>query len=1214
MYCKKCILVNWGNIPNSEFEFGPVNLFSGASGSGKSTAADALQTIMTAAHENLYSFNPGQDESSQRSRKKQVRTLPSYVLGCDDGSYSRPRNTDGYIVCIFHPTKGETGDVFSTVISVRAYLELNGQNRQARLDQSLYLILPTIELTLEHFVRHDTGSGQYVTPITDIVSLLTKEFGKSFVEVYNNKKGAYLKRLYGAFKGSQAAVSDREAKHAARTFSNFMAYKPVDSINDFVAQEVLGPKDLSEDIKQVSDLMKTIHGMEEETRQVIRSITNLELADNYADAYIQSWTDQCLLEYTEITRQLRLKQKEYLQALNNTQENDSKKEETKRNVKANSTTKKQLEDQRIDLIAKRKGISVLDDKDKLEASIANIKQTLAGQAKPLLEQNHLFSENFKNFKKLQHKLTESDIGVEIPTLDSNKFHSQLTNALAMGDDTGIDAKVILNGSWDNISELAPKLEELVSTELLHHEIVNFLHDKTINQANESIRDQVFSLTSKRKEQQDKTNQNLKSKALEIQKIENKSISYPFYVEQALIAIESECPNAKPSVLCDYIEVIDPKWQMSIEGYIGGNRFSIIVEPKYEAEAIRIIRSIKGRRNNARVIQSSKVLRDGERSTTPRNSIIEIMKFEHKVAEYYIKASYGNVICVNSENELAQTGRGVTANGLGSGGYSMYRCDIDDGDLVFGQGARDRALKAKREQLITLEDQSQISEKHYREVVDIFERIEKVKFVNCADVVRLMLEQYQSLKKSEQQLANLDLSDFEELEVALYIANDAYEKNEQVGQSLQQALGQLNEKSKQLDTVKESVIKEQNSLQAQQDLREQAVLEISKSYVSFECEKSLEESEKNAESAGETLNFKDEISKHGDQIIEHERKLNEIIVSHNQTSRLSNTIAYNLSFDQRNDFSFFSSIIGIKRQVESIYNGLKNNVLIGKHEKIRDLRDSFNTAFVTNLCHSIFQSINDGKRVLDDLNVELKHHRFGSDQEVFYFGYKWIPEFKEYHRFFKEVIDMPNLGDGSSLFDAELSAKSCEIRDKLLSLLLDNDEQVGFRELKRISDYRKYREYEIYKEPLNKAKIALSTYGTGSGGQLETPAYIIRAAAVTSAFRFNEGNTHCRMVIVDEAFSKMDENRSKEVINYLTETLGLQLIFIMPSNKSGPFMDLISNQIVFSKCPSEEIIGELNTQVLVDRKVCNQEKIKDLWANHRKIIRYQGEIDFLEGIV
>ena len=35
MFLKKFIYVNWGNIPATEFEFGPINLLSGGNGSGK---------------------------------------------------------------------------------------------------------------------------------------------------------------------------------------------------------------------------------------------------------------------------------------------------------------------------------------------------------------------------------------------------------------------------------------------------------------------------------------------------------------------------------------------------------------------------------------------------------------------------------------------------------------------------------------------------------------------------------------------------------------------------------------------------------------------------------------------------------------------------------------------------------------------------------------------------------------------------------------------------------------------------------------------------------------------------------------------------------------------------------------------------------------------------------------------------------------------------
>ena len=104
-----------------------------------------------------------------------------------------------------------------------------------------------------------------------------------------------------------------------------------------------------------------------------------------------------------------------------------------------------------------------------------------------------------------------------------------------------------------------------------------------------------------------------------------------------------------------------------------------------------------------------------------------------------------------------------------------------------------------------------------------------------------------------------------------------------------------------------------------------------------------------------------------------------------------------------------------------------------------------------------------------------------------------------------------------------------------------------------------------------------------------------------------------MVIVDEAFMHMDENRSRNVIDYLTRTLGLQLIFIMPTSKAGPFLDLISNQFVFSKVPSTQKVGELTTRVLVDAQQLNLERIQELWEQHRRVLRQQGALDFMEGI-
>ncbi|MCW8195140.1 AAA family ATPase [Proteobacteria bacterium 005FR1] len=1209
MYLKRGIFVNWGNIPHLEFDFGPVNLFSGGNGSGKTTAADAIQTLMTAAHENLFNYNPGQDETTQRGRGgKQVRTLASYVLGCDDGSYARPWPTDGYVAGIFHPTQGESGEVFTAVMCIRAHLDSAGNQKQARLDDLTFLIVPGEALNIGHFVR-SYSDGKHVVPMDKIIGLLKKEFGSKAIEHYD-KKGAYLRRLYGALRGRRDAVSDREAKHAARTFANFMAYKPVKSINEFVAREILEPRDLGDAIRAVSELMKTIHQMESETRAIRATIETLATAKEQAQHYVDRWAERSLAQFSEATRRLQVNHKSYVAARNAQQDLRAAIADNAERLSVCEQRRQQSYDERVMLEAQRQGISALKDKDDLERSIADRNRELGEKARPLLDSGQVIACNVEATRNLLEQLATHSLAVDIPVLDSRDFRQQAK--AIVNEEADVDFSRLLARDWVGIERLEEDLDRIMAIENRHRRFADMLHNAERNGG--SVRDQLSLLRSASERRQQDASNRFKQKQKEIQLLQSRKVSYPPYVEAALAAITKACPQADPRVLCDYVEVTDPQWQMAIEGYIGGARFSILVEQAFEAEAIRIVRSMGGgQRNRARVIQGHKAQRDAERLSIPSDSVIEVMSFGHRTAEHYLRASYGNVLCVPDADTLRNTPRGVTPDGLGSGNYSMWRCDLDDSELVFGQGARERALRAKERECEQLSLAAHQAEQDLMHIRQVFELVESIRPVHCAELIQSMLQLHRQIGQAEAALAGLDLSDFVDMEQRLEALKAQYREQEALARKLGEEAGSLKEQERQREAELKKLADAQDILQEVQEDFEQAVIRMAEHYPEFDSEAALAQAEQRAAHAGKEFSFQDEVDALNAQLENTERGLFQSIRDHNQQCNTHDAIVYDNSYSDRHGSEFFQRVVKLRGEIDLIHNRLKNNVLVDKFDKLTGLRDSFNTAFVTNLCHSIYQAIEEGKRVLEDLNRELEHHRFGADRERFYFGFDWVPEYREYWRFFKEIIDLPDLGDGSSLFDADLSAKGRSIRDKMLDMLLDPDEQIALRELGRISDYRNYRSYEIYKEPEGKSPIALSQYGTGSGGQLETPAYIIRSAAVTSAFRFNEGSSHLRMVLVDEAFSKMDETRSREVINYLTETLGLQLLFIMPTSKSGPFMDLISNQFVFTKCPTTTPIGELNTRVLVDRKACNQDKIKALWANHRKTVKNQAMLDFMEDL-
>ncbi|ACE84748.1 ATP-binding protein [Cellvibrio japonicus] len=1216
MYLKKFIYVNWGNVPNTEFEFGPINLFSGGNGSGKTTAADAIQTIMTAAHDNLFHFNPGQDESSQRGRGgKLVRTLASYVLGCDDGAYARPQGCDGYLAAVFYPTQGESAEPFTALIAMRAFLETTGQGsalqKVARLEDSEFYILPDVVLGLKDLLKEEK-THKYVMPLDKLYASLRRQYGQQQVEKYDKKK-SYLCRLYGILRGKKDAISEREAMSAARAFSRFMAYKPIKGIDEFVANEILEYRDLGEAIRTVSTMLKRIHTMETDARQLRQGIERMAQGKNLADQFIAGWLEQQVLQYSLAKRRFDDSQRLYLDAKHKQQLLRETANTQQQALSACEAQRDEIHQLILAATARRLGVPALRDKDQLEQEKQTQEKFLQTQIPELRRQHQQAQTNQDAAGQLAQALRQTSISLDVPGLKEAGL-SIIAKTLET-ECTLPDLHQLLNRDWLDNNPLDQHLDAILTLQKHQNHFVASLFqiDSNAGTIRLNLRDQLAQERDKRKQQAERLQKSMEQKRRDIQSLEARQVSYPGFVRAALEAIGAQCPKADARVLCDYVEVTAPEWQAAIEGYLGAARFGIIVESEYEAEAIALVRGLSGQGQRARIIQGDKARLDLEKLTdNGRESIIEVMRFAHATAEAYVKASYGNVQRVETARDLKNTRRGITRDAMGSGNYAMFRCDMAEGDLVFGQGARERALEAKRQEFHNLVSEWQSAQAHAEECQSLLFAIDQLKVLAYAEILQTMVTAQHKIQALDAKLQQLDLADTQALEQELADLQARLQQQQLRYQQLNNTHIDCRAELKLADNQCQKLDTEQNKTLQVVDACESNLQGLVALWPDFDAEARLHVAD---EAVGQhSLGyFESQLAGVNTELKTLLHRLQQAVMQHNQFCGNVDTILFDVDYNDDLGSQNFTVICDIRRQFDALYNRDKNHILAQRHQEIESLRQSFNNAFVTNLCHSIYQAINDGKKILEDLNRELEHHRFGADRERFRFAWEWVPEFRDYWQFFKAVIDSPSLEQGENLFNLALDEKHQKVRERLMAMLLDEDEQKALRELMRIADYRNYRRYEIYKEPEGKSPIPLSQYGTGSGGQLETPAYIIRSAAITSAFRFNEGNSHLRMVLVDEAFSKMDEHRSREVINYLTESLGLQLLFIMPSSKSGPFMDLISNQFVFSKCPTAEPVGELKSRVMLDRQVCDQEKIALLMANHRRTIRQQAALDFMAEV-
>ena len=100
----------------------------------------------------------------------------------------------------------------------------------------------------------------------------------------------------------------------------------------------------------------------------------------------------------------------------------------------------------------------------------------------------------------------------------------------------------------------------------------------------------------------------------------------------------------------------------------------------------------------------------------------------------------------------------------------------------------------------------------------------------------------------------------------------------------------------------------------------------------------------------------------------ERRTEHEILTHNQNCRPADAIVY-ASFNGEYGPELFKSICDVRRDLDRVHNILKNNILVEKHAQLAELKEAFNNAFVSHLCHAIYQALGEGKRQIDLLNKE-----------------------------------------------------------------------------------------------------------------------------------------------------------------------------------------------------------------------------------------------------
>ena len=1222
MWIKKVITVNWGGLPNREYDFGSVVMLGGSTGSGKSTLEDAIQTVLTAAKHGYFRFNAGQDEAQTHTRGKTPRTVESYVLGGDGNNFARPNGANGYLGIVFANSPNEPDRVVSALLAFQAYLNEHGAvgkgDTLRRIPMMREMKMFTIddgELDLADLGEMSETGLSSVRPIDTVFNHLrmpTRNFGKV---IEHKDKQPYLNTLWGLLRNSPP-VSSEESRRSCLGFRGAMAYRPVAKIDQFVKDEILEKYDHENDINNLSESIRNLYQLRAQAERLEDNVEKLQVIEGNGGVVVNNWQSVIELAYVESARRLFDLETERSQVM----------EEKAARVSERDT------------IAK--------DKNKIEGSLSQIRTRLADLSNelggnPAAQEHERLEETIKSaasrFSKSGEELFKS-VDQTRETLHALQAIGKTTlqvrqhESLLPGFRSYQDAESLLNAyDPDNIHRL---LLSLSACTPLDDQVDSALKavieeaqdiDVAVNLARDALytpdiglRSLVSNILSEARSKEERVSserQRLKAQITELS--ETRRVRPPEFVSNAVNLLRRELPHSNPRILCDLIEVIptDLEWQNAIEGFIGANRFIIIVEPKHEAQANQVLINA---RSKAKLAQGHRLLAMSHRPL-PSRSIVHALRFTDNLAKAYLHANYGNVVKVNTVQELRDADRGLMKEGRGCSGYSTFHCLEDDRNLVFGESGREKQLLALQKELADKERTLKEAETWRSSLSSLSRNIDSVDKTALSHHLDMMSDALREIGDAKQRQSGLDFTGVEDLVAERdRLSDEEILLNGQRDKCISR-VGELGNQISTLNDKAESLDDDIDRADVDVVERRKLIDRIAELSPDYDTEVRISELDQKARSPA--LPHEEVLKK----MVACQRRIDDALnlfrnnvtnynqnVSEGETIRLQECLAIGrIDFSRDDAWSNYHAFRDGLTQVRTQLRHQRDHILMAMREKLSRHEAELSHTFAESFCQIIFNDLVEGKEQINALNRVLEAHQFNEDS--YRFVRFSVKAYAERASFFEHIARHVQLAEGQRLDDpGVLEEKYLTIYRNIRNLLENSSEADARRELEDMADYRNYHTYDVLVSRGENNQFHLGENATGSGGQTETPFYALRSAALSSAYRINEpGSHHFRVMVVDEAFEKVDETRAAEAIALLSNTLGFQVVLAMPSKNSGAFQPLLSTKFVFTRVPSATKIGELTQKTIVKREQVNADPVQKLWESHLEQVKQQAVIDFDE---
>ena len=596
------------------------------------------------------------------------------------------------------------------------------------------------------------------------------------------------------------------------------------------------------------------------------------------------------------------------------------------------------------------------------------------------------------------------------------------------------------------------------------------------------------------------------------------------------------------IFADLFDITDEKWKNAIEGRLGRIKYSLVTAPEYALDAAKIFRKMRGKEfEEFNLINTAAIKRDEPKAR--ENTLYEVVKASEPYVDLCLKQYLGRIVKCETIEELHEVREGVTPDCYSYSNYIFRHLkEKDYGDYAC------IGTKVSKAKLIELEDEVYHLEKQF--TADNQMQISLKEAGTFERLNNYSTEQLVQMSNASEDLANYYkkeeklLKELQELNKGTLLPQ-LKEKKKQLEEKIEALRKELKQRNgERLERVKIQANVETELKNTEENLKQALVGYVTNEVLEQEVLQELEtkngvvyrkEKQRELEKLGEFIQteteqrmsarnqFNNAYSSYGFTGIEHENDVYDKVL---EQCRKDFEPKYKAEFEQ---------------QYQLVYHTLRENVIATIHGEIkaafRHKREINRMLGKIRFSDSIYQ--------IDILPAENENRQF-------------------YEMLMASELDSKVLDNGG--YEGQLSLGEDEFYQKYETQILrltekfmpPRDEDSGKRanykeEMERYADYRNYLTFSMYEqvedEDGNIRKNAVDDMaGRDSGGEGQNPKYVALLAGFAMLY-MNQSNrdSKIRLVLLDEAFSKMDKERSEVCLHYARE-LELQLIVCVPDER------------------------------------------------------------------